>query len=72
MPTQHLLQVNVKLTSNQMAHLILFYLISSIGFIHLPRHVMAPRLKVATLRSAYAWAMQKLRVLPADEVCYLE
>ena len=67
------LQVNVKATSNQMFHLIIFYLLSSIGFLHRPRHVMAPSWKVATLRSAYAiWAMQKLRVLPADEVCYLE
>ncbi|XP_059352778.1 DENN domain-containing protein Crag-like isoform X4 [Daphnia carinata] len=44
----------------------------SIWFIHLPSHILASNSKLTTLRSAYAIlvAMQKLRVLPADEVCY--
>ncbi|XP_046634778.1 DENN domain-containing protein Crag-like isoform X4 [Daphnia pulicaria] len=44
----------------------------SIWFIHLPSHILTSNSKVTTLRSAYAIlvAMQKLRVLPADEVCY--
>ena len=73
MPTQHLLQVSMKPINNQIIHLNCFvFFKSSIWFIHLPSHVMASSSKVATLRSAYAilGAMQKLRVLPADEVCY--
>lgn len=52
--------------------LIVFSPSFSIWFIHLPSHIVASSSKVTTLRSAYAIlvAMQKLRVLPADEVCY--